>query len=97
MLDSLSAALRPELVAARYTDPEGEQGNAGGNRKSLDRMTRILHRRFSQPETHSQWWSSPLRRPVIRKNYGNDILPEAYDTALSRRCFLRKYLQVDKH
>jgi hypothetical protein len=63
MLDSLSAALRPELAAARDTDPEGEQGNAGGNRQSLDRMTRTLHHRFSQPETHAQWWSSPLRRP----------------------------------
>jgi hypothetical protein len=33
---------------------------------------------------------------VIRKNYGNDILPEANYTALGRRYFLRKYLQVDK-
>jgi len=53
-------------------------------------------------QTHTALRPQPLhsesgQRPVvIRKNYGNDILPEANYTALGRRYFLRKYLQVDK-
>ena len=34
--------------------------------------------------------------PVIRKNYGNDVLPEANYAVLGRRYSVRKYLRVDK-
>jgi hypothetical protein len=38
-----------------------------------------------------------LRAPVIRKNYGNDVLPEANYAVLGRRCHsVREYLRVDK-
>jgi hypothetical protein len=33
---------------------------------------------------------------VMRKNYGNDVLPEVNYAVLGRRYSVRKYLRVDK-
>jgi hypothetical protein len=49
------------------------------------------------PTARSRLRPHPTRQSVIRKNYGNDVLPEANYAVLGRRCYsVREYLRVDK-